>query len=458
VRERKSASWPELRQWFVWPAVMAVAWFIVATQLITPRFNAGNIDYLSLYERLGRSAGEILRNAFVNPQLFVKALRKSLGEGNLLPATLLPFLCLPLLRPTWLLVAAPILLQHLLSWRSSEWNIFFHYAAPVVPLFWMATAEVIASLRRLGNFAARLVLPLCALVLTACIVAQGRLGPAALIARMHHDWIRGEAERARKQAILNSIPADASVAAPLPYLSHLAMRSELHSLHYILKGLKTLSRASFTPPPPTDFVLIDYGDSATFDASSGYYHPRMRTVDGRTIASSDRLLHEFLRSARWESLATDELTLLRRSEGADPAPIEAAEAIAEVAPGAQLLAIVKTRDTMRPNETFELRMTWRFDPDRQVFPWMFVQAVGADGRVKALWNRGLSAPEVADGIGLDTWRITPAATLEPGEYQLEALFTDRASSGWRGQAGRLEAEVPLLVAPIPIGTLLVIRP
>ena len=57
--------------------------------------------------------------------------------------------------------------------------------------------------------------------------------------------------------------------APLPYLSHLAMREKLYSLHYILKGLKTLSRASYGPPPPMDFVLIDYGDTATFDASAG---------------------------------------------------------------------------------------------------------------------------------------------------------------------------------------------
>ena len=29
-------------------------------------------------------------------------------------------------------------------------------------------------------------------------------------------------------------------------------------------------------------------------AVAGYYHPTMKTVDGRVIPSSDRLLHEFL--------------------------------------------------------------------------------------------------------------------------------------------------------------------
>src|SRR5664279_255498 len=97
----------------------------------------------------------------------------------------------------------------------------------------------------------------------------------------------------------------------------MAMRAHLHSLHYVLKGLKTLSRSAYSPPPPTDFVLIDYDDSATFDAVSGYYHPAMKTVDGRVIPSSDRLLHEFLRRCSWTVLATNELTVLRKRESGE---------------------------------------------------------------------------------------------------------------------------------------------
>jgi uncharacterized membrane protein len=197
VAERKRASWPELRAWFVWPSLAAVAWFLISSQVITPRLNAGNIDYLALYERLGRSGGEILRNAITKPQLLLAALQQSLGYGNLVPALLLPFLCLPLLRPGWLLVAGPILLQHLLSWRSSEWNIFFHYAAPLVPLFWVATAEAIAWIRRRERFGARLALPLSIAVVAACLVAQARLGPAAMITRVRHDFEAGKAERAQ---------------------------------------------------------------------------------------------------------------------------------------------------------------------------------------------------------------------------------------------------------------------
>ena len=92
------------------------------------------------------------------------------------------------------------------------------------------------------------------------------------------------------------------------------MREELYSLHYVLKGLKTLSRAAYEPPPPTDFVLIDYEDSATFDPAAGYYHPAMKTVEEKVIPSSDQLLHEFLIRASWTASASNELTLLRRGK------------------------------------------------------------------------------------------------------------------------------------------------
>jgi hypothetical protein len=125
-------------------------------------------------------------------------------------------------------------------------------------------------------------------------------------------WSLKQSDRARKDEFISAIPAKASVVAPLPYLSHLALREKLYSLHYILKGLKTLSHATYDPPPPTDFVLIDYGDSATFDAGAGYYHPQMRTKDGRIIPSSDRLLEDFLNRASWQSRIDGKLVLLRR--------------------------------------------------------------------------------------------------------------------------------------------------
>src|SRR5205814_640752 len=222
VAER-SRGLAELRRWFLWPMGLALIWFVLCAYVITPALNSGNIDYVALYDQLGRSPENILINAIVRPQLIGHALLESLTHGNLVWGLLLPFLCLPLLRPRWILIATPILLQHLLSWRSSEWMIHLHYGAPVLPLFWIASVEAIAAFDRWGlpAFLPRLV-PW--LIVVACVIAQFWLG--------------------------------------------------------LLSGIVS------------------------------------RTVDGRIIPSSDRLLHDFLKRTAWSAESQDELTLLRNTGGA----------------------------------------------------------------------------------------------------------------------------------------------
>ena len=79
----RSRGWLALRRWYLWPLVVATLWFLLCSFVITPAFNSGNIDYLSLYDRLGKSAGDILRNAVTQPQLIGRAFFYSLTHGNL---------------------------------------------------------------------------------------------------------------------------------------------------------------------------------------------------------------------------------------------------------------------------------------------------------------------------------------------------------------------------------------
>jgi uncharacterized membrane protein len=334
-----------LVRWYGAPLFVALGWFILCAKVITPAFNAGNIDYLSLYDRLGKNAGEIVWNAITRPQLVIGILFHSITHGNLVWALLLPFLGLPLLRPRWLLIASPILLQHLLSWRSSEWNVYFHYAAPLIPLFWIGAVEGLVTIRNRQrratdsmegrapasptgsgstNFPGVAGAPpsipdasfrmtgVAGLLVVGCVVGQIWIGPAGAIASELLTSGTHSTDRAHKEAFLAEIPANASVVAPLPYLSHLAMRDKLYSLHYILKGLKTLSRERYEAPPPPDFVFIDYGDSATFDAAAGFYHPTMRTVYGAIVPSSDQLLEDFLRGANWHVESDGKLRLFKK--------------------------------------------------------------------------------------------------------------------------------------------------
>ena len=444
----------ELRAWYLWPMALSVLWFLVCTKLITPALNSGNLDYLALYDRLGASGGDILLKSITQPQRIFGALFQSLSQGNLLWALLLPFLAVPLMRPRWLLIAAPILLQHLLSWRSSEWTIYFHYAAPLLPLFWIALAEGAAGIDRWTPVPVPIRRSLPFLVIAACVAAQIFLGPAGDIAATTANWFSGEQTRARKRAFISQIPPEASVLAPLPYLSHLAMRENLYSLHYVLKGLKTLSRSTYSPPPPTDFVLIDYDDSATFDAVAGYYHPAMKTVDGRVIPSSDRLLHEFLQRCSWTVRASDELTLLRqgKSAGELPSSTPSSGGIVEIATGTALTGITKSADELT-EQGIEIKMSWIFQEPRDVFPWMFLKLTPRDHRNGIIISKGLCAPEATNGPYQENWRLTPSRKIPAGDYGVEVFFVDNATRVWAAKSGQPDAQATLLSSPLPLGEL-----
>jgi uncharacterized membrane protein len=442
----------EIRSWFLWPGLLTIVWFALCTKVITPALNSGAIDYLALYDRLGASPGDILLKSISEPHRITGVLAQSLGRGNLLWGLLFPFLGLSLLRPRWLVIASPILLQHLLSWRSSEWQIYFHYAAPLVPLFWIALAEGLATIQRLRRLPAAVKIALPAAVVMACVAAQLLLGPAAAIVTSIAQWPAQSAERARKNAFVEQIAPSASVVAPLPYLSHLATREKIYSLHFILKGLKTLSRSRYDPPPPTDFVLIDYEDSATFDPDAGYYHPAMKTVDGSVIASSDRLLHDFLKRASWTSTSSNELTLLR--QGQPQAPTLTPESASPIAidPHTTLQQIEETGDALA-GAGAEIVMTWTFQEPRELFPWMRLKLTPTSGGSPIIISRGLCSPESGSGAHLERWRLVGSSRLPPGDYGAEAIFFDYAKALWKERSGNL---APVNSLRLPLGQIKVI--
>jgi hypothetical protein len=234
------------------------------------------------------------------------------------------------------------------------------------------------------------------------------------------------------------------------------MREKLYSLHYLLKGLKTLSRASYEPPPLTAFVFIDYRDSATFDATSGYYHPTMKTVDGRIIPSSDRLLHDFLKRVPWTIESSNELTLFTRGESEQPRERHGANPVFEVGTHTQLLGIDKSNDILSKTSAPSIRLTWKFQGEREVFPWMALRLTRRGAEGVAFVTKGLCAPEAGDGLHEELWRIVATNELIPGDYAAEAIFIDNAKSAWSAGAGRNEFKPALLSEPVSIGEIKVI--
>jgi len=411
-------------RWNFAPLLLAAAWFIVCTRFITPALNAGKVDYLELYSHLGRSGGEIVGRFFHAPQVALGALGQAVTQGNLVWGLLVPMLALPLLKPRWLLIGAPILLQHLLSWRSSEWMLNFHYAAPLLPLVWIAAAEFLSG--------SRYALPLARLLAFACAASQFAFGPANQILAELSKVSATLWERKWKAQMLAKIPPEASVNAGLPYLAHVAKRREVYSLHHVLKGLNTLSRGRYTPPPPTDCVLIDYEDSATFDPVSGYYHPAMRTVTGEIVPSSDRLLHEFLRPVVWSATSMNSVTLLSQ-DGVMGLPsigtavrFDATTTLLSMEWSDWPKEARLSRALTHLDEGGGILLSWEFSGERTSFPWLSLLLKGDAGEF--LLTRGLCAIEATDGNLAEGWRIVPPPHIPPGRYRVRAFFTNRAST------------------------------
>ena len=411
---KRGRAW--VLRWSLVPLGVAAAWLLVCGKVIGPALNAGNVDYLQLYGHLGKSGGDIVMKFFTAPSRVFKALYVALTHGNLLPALLLPFLLLPLFRPRWLLIAGPLLAQHLLSWRYTEWSLGAHYPAPFIPLFWIAAAETMTMVRAQKTVAA--------VLLAACVLAHLRWGPARDLAREAPHLAQILEEREWKAQMIAAVPDSASVTAAVPYLSHLATRERLVSLHHVLKGLKTLSTAAYTPPPASEVVIIDYADPFTFSTVAGYYHPRMRTDAASEVASSDRLLHEYLRPHPWRASSRNELTVLTRGTAMPAPPAGATPIVFDETTTLTSMQLVRDLPGV-----MQFRLGWQFTGERTRFPWMML--VLSDGEHLYPFIKGAGAIEAGQGSAGEEWTFVLPPWMRPHYYSAFAVFYDASEAAWK---------------------------
>jgi hypothetical protein len=209
------------------------------------------------------------------------------------------------------------------------------------------------------------------------------------------------------------------VTAGFPYLSHLAKREKLHSLHHILKGLKTLSGAEYRPPAPTDVVLLDTADLATFDRKARIFHPQFPDFRGRNVPASDMLLHDFLRQAEWRKLARNEFTLFLR--GAPP-PTETTGGQGRKLDDHHSLLVVQGMPPLA-GDTMLFRMAWELKAQRPSLLWTSLFLRNESGRLFAI-GKGPIAPEVETGRLSEAWAVRPPPSLKPGKYHGLILVYD----------------------------------
>lgn len=431
----------ELALWYAPALVLGIGYFLLYQVVLQPIWNTGKVDYWNLYSDLGQSPSQALGNLLAHPDIWFRAAWRGATHGTLVWGLLAPMLLLPLLRPGWLIIAAPLLAQHLLSWRASEWMISNHYPAPLIPIFWLASVEALAWLRlkwpgKPVGHAAWGMLAACA-ALTFVIGVPTRAMTDALVVPDH----QGRLEAATRRDLIRRIqPAD-SVFAPLPYQSHLANRRELYSSHLLLKGLNTLSNSRWEPPASTDVVIMDYADLATFNVPSGYYHARLFGKDGSFVPSSDELFAQWMQRQTWEVYQVNELALWRR-RGPDSEIIDG--------PQAELGAVGRYRlidkafpDKIGPNIPSRANLLWSITPPPEgvkgdlTIPWADLllfpanQPPGAAPPFKII--KGWCLPEERlNRVQDEDWYLLAPSNILPGKYHAVLDVYDRRAREFPG--------------------------
>ncbi len=127
----------------------SVAYLFIAMKVLLPWFREGvTIHYANYYQTFGNTPSEIVWNMLTRPGLVCREFFQAASASQLL-CLLIPLGLLPLLSPSRLLTAAPLLFLLCLNELARDPpGPFHHFHAPVLPLLLWAAA---AGLGRLGR-------------------------------------------------------------------------------------------------------------------------------------------------------------------------------------------------------------------------------------------------------------------------------------------------------------------
>ena len=284
-------------------ASLAVLSLLATYALLRPAFNAGGAHYVWLYIDWGRTPLEVVANLARNPieafmALFTTA--ESTFETTVKQQyyihMLMPLAFLPLLSPITLLIAAPIVVGHFLTWRYQQHSIVYHYTALVTPF---AMSAAIIGLRNLAEGAAALgrggargtrpsgsapapgrtyaLAVACGIALVCAVASHALFGPFAATTPLRRlsppqSFRPGPDARALKphrDRLVAGRPREGGVIASFEFLSHLTRVPEVYSLHNLLLGEYTFSTRPYVIPKGVAWMVADLGEPGTADAVLG---------------------------------------------------------------------------------------------------------------------------------------------------------------------------------------------
>ena len=266
-------------KWMVVPFLLGLTTFIALVFIVKPYFNKGIIDLFLLYKEFGDTPKDIILGMISSPGKVMGAI---ISEGNLnfVIKQLSSVALLPLLALKNFIPATLVLLQHLLSWRSTEKTIVYHYTAKFAPFIFIsatyALKKVLSSkyVKELGIVAVPFLMTiLLGISLSINIAVEGRV--LSILDRVQK-LAGNEKSNFINQKFVDMIPKDAAVVSTFRYLPKLSQRKELHSFHHFYMGTYTFSKVIYPLPEKLDYALIDFSEDMTFNFRSTYSYSYLK--------------------------------------------------------------------------------------------------------------------------------------------------------------------------------------
>ncbi len=201
-------------------AVMLICWigFVWLSMVYIPSHRAEGEGYFYVhrYQYLGDSLGEIVKNFFVKPGLWIPHVF-GLRSLALLALYLVPMALLPVIRPKTLALLLPTVLYTLLSVSPEQRSIFHQYTAMWIPFLAIASAEALIIKSNDGQILRR-----ASALLLAGVLGFLMFSPIFGLSA-HPEWFSPEEWAGEARGVVMSTDPDAAIAAPsalCPHMSH----------------------------------------------------------------------------------------------------------------------------------------------------------------------------------------------------------------------------------------------
>lgn len=250
---------PHRRSLGLFSILLGALWFYMDVKLLAgPTLQKGaafgsGIEKLHLYAQYGSNLQEVAMYFIRSPLELVRIVFFDPMRAQLITNTLGILLYIPVLRPDILLINAPHALARLLASNPNEYTVYYHSAAPLAPFVFFSLIFSIRSVIKLVPQTAQYK----HYFLVALVIWESFFGIS--LWKERPSIVRFSFKQSRvREDLVKQIPSEVPVASSLAFLSHLANRPTLRSIHTYFGN-----RPWWKPeeiPQDLEYVLMDTQD------------------------------------------------------------------------------------------------------------------------------------------------------------------------------------------------------